>query len=165
MTESLRCHHYQFAHAALRSVAFAHPIQLMALLAAPDAKDAFASLLEQVEETCKEQGEPCDFDPNQIGVHQRRAAGHPCAVVEMPPPRATGEAYYAAPVLLMDADPEKVVMRYFTLEYGAEAGGDAAGTVLGEWGADGHHLSHGAGPVPSLEPFLAAISALLVSAR
>jgi hypothetical protein len=164
MTEPLRCQHYQFAHAALRSVAFANPVQLMTLLATPDVQSAFVTLLEQVEQDCKDGGEPCDFDASQIGVHQRRAAGHPCAVVEMPPPRATSEAYYAAPVLLMDVDPEKVALRYFTLEYAAEQG-DGTGTVLGEWAADGRHVNHGVGPAPSLEPFLAAVSALLVTPR
>lgn len=159
LTDSLRCHHYQFAHAALRSVAFAHPIQLMALLATPEAKSAFDSLLEQVDESCTG-GEPRDFEASQVGVHTRRASGHPCAVIEMPPPRATGEAYYAAPVLLMDPDPEKVTVRYFTLEYSA-AYGDEPSTVLAEWQASGHHVNYGLGPKPSVDAFLDAISTLL----
>lgn len=163
MTQPVRCQHYQFAHVALRSVAFVHPIKLMALLAMPDAREAFGELLEQVEETCKERDEPRDFDASQILVHQRRAAGHPCAVVEMPPPRATGEAFYVAPVLLMHEDPEQVVMRYFTLEYAAAEEGAEAGTVLSEWTADGRHTSYGIGPAPSLEPFLAAVSAQLTA--
>lgn len=160
MTGSPRCHHYQFAHAALRSVAFAHPLQLMALLASPEAKDAFGTLLEQVAENCKDCGELADFDAGQIVVHHRRAAGHPCAVVAMPEPRATGEAYYAAPVLLMRGGPDDVDLRYFTLEYSAAHDAEAS-TVLGEWQADGTHVNHGPGPEPSLEPFLAAVAARL----
>jgi hypothetical protein len=162
LTDTLRCHHYQFAHAALRSVAFAHPVRLMTLLATPEAQDAFSSLLEQVDENCKDRGEPCDFDASQLTLHRRRVMGHPCAVVEMPPPRATGEAYFVAPVLLMAPEPEDVKLRYFTLEYCAAEGEDAqAGTVLGEWQASGQHVNYGVGPEPSLEPFLEAISALL----
>ncbi|HWA76690.1 MAG TPA: hypothetical protein VG937_30365 [Polyangiaceae bacterium] len=160
MTGSPRCHHYQFAHAALRSVAFAHPLRLMALLASPGAKEAFESLLEQVNETCKDCGEPADFNAEQLQIHHRRAAGHPCAVVVMPPPRATGEAHYAAPVLLMHGTPENVELRYFTLEYSTayEAG---PSTVLGEWQADGTHVNHGPGPAPDVEAFLEAIAGRL----
>jgi len=162
LTDTLRCHHYQFAHAALRSVAFAHPIRLMTLLATPEAMDAFTSLLEQVDENCKDRGEPRDFDASQLVLHRRRVVGHPCAVVEMPPPRATGEAYFAAPVLLMATEPEQVKLRYFTLEYCAPDGEHGeAGTVLGEWQEDGQHVNYGVGPQASLEPFLDAVSALL----
>ena len=159
VTASLRCQHYQFAHAALRSVAFAHPLQLMALLATPDVKSAFDSLLEQVDDNCSG-SEPRDFDATELTVYTRRAHGHPCAVIAMPPPRATGEAYYAAPVLLMDPDPEKVTVRYFTLEY-SSADGEQPSTVFGEWEASGQHVNHGPGPEPSVDAFLGAISARL----
>jgi hypothetical protein len=161
LTEVIRCQHYQFAHVALRSVAFAEPVKWLALLATPNARAAFASLLEEVAETCKERDEVGDFDASQLGLHLLRAGGHPCAVVEMPPPRATGEAYFTASVLLLLPDPEPAELRYFTLEYNTVDG--ATGTTLGEWQADGGHLNHGAGPEPNVQAFLSALSALLVN--
>jgi len=161
LTEGIRCQHYQFAHVALRSVAFAEPVKWLALLATPDARAALASLLEQVEETCKERDEVGDFDASQLGLHLLRAGGHACAVVEMPAPRATGEAYFTASVLLVQPELELAELRYFTLEYNTADG--AIGTMLGEWQADGGHRNHGKGPEPNLQAFLHALSAVLVS--
>lgn len=164
MSTSPRCHHYQFAHAALRSVAFAQPLKLMALLASPQATEAFATLLEQVAITCKDCGEAADFSAEDIRVHPRRAAGHPCAVVVMPEAKATAEAHYAAPVLLMGDTPENVELRYFVLEY-STAYEPNPSTVLAEWRGDGTHVNHGPGPAPNVELFLEAVAAQLRAPR
>lgn len=161
---SVRCHHYEFAHVALRNAAFQQPIRFMNLLATPDAQDFMISLLQQVVEHCKDRGEIIDFDVSNTGLYLGRVGGHPCAIVEMPPPKATAEAFYVASVLLMPTeeprDPKEVKLRYFTLEK-TFAYGDPPRTVLGEWAADQGHVNHGIGPEPRLELFVEAISALL----
>jgi hypothetical protein len=160
-----RCPHYTFAHVALRSVAFQQPLQCLAVLASPDARAFIADLLQSVSEFCREQGREADFRANDVVVHMVRAGGYPCAVIEMPPPRATTETFYVALVLLVDPseaspDFEKVALRYFTLEKGFVLDGPPR-TVLGEWTAEGSHVNYGDGPAPGLEPFLQAISELL----
>jgi hypothetical protein len=50
-------------------------------------------------------------------------------------------------------------VRYFTLEAADEHQPDR--TLLGEWSAGADHLEHGAGPEPSLEVFIEAITALV----
>lgn len=165
MTTSPRCHHYQFAHAALRSVAFAHPLQFMALLASPEAAtEAFTTLLEQVAINCKDCGEAADFSAADIRVHTRRAAGHPCAVVVLPAPKATAEAHYVAPVLLMSDQPENAALRYFVLEYSTADEANPS-TVLAEWRVDGTHVNHGPGPAPNVELFLEAVAGHLRAPR
>ena len=160
-----RCDHYGFAHYALRSVAFDRPLETMAAFASPDAERFLGALVEMVAEQC--QGQPgAGLTVGDLKVHAVRAAGRPCAVLEMPPPRGVTEAHFVALVLqwtepLPETEPmPKDALRYFTLERGVCLGGPPR-TVLCEWTAEGSHRNFGDGPEPRLESFLEAVARLL----
>jgi hypothetical protein len=156
-----RCDHYAFAHQALRAVALDNPLGCLAVLASPDARPFLADLVRSVTEFCRDRGmEPsAGLAVDDLTVHRVRALGHPCAVVEMPAPRAAAEAHYVA--IALTAEPsENPEARYFTLEKGLQLDG-AARAVLCEWTADGTHRNYGDGPPLGVERFLRAIEDLL----
>jgi hypothetical protein len=160
-----RCHHYALAHYALRGVAFEHPLAFLGVLASPDAQRFLAELLQSVSKQCKEREPEPDFTVEQIVVHKRRVGQYPCAIVEMPQPRATTEAYFVAAVLLADTekplqDKKDLTLRYVTLEMGSSLAGNAR-TVLGEWAVDGSHVNYGTGPNPKLEAFVGQLAEVL----
>lgn len=157
-----RCHHYTLAHYALRSVAFDDPLAYLGILVSPDARSFLAHLLRSVSEHCKEQEPQPDFGIEDITVHPVRVGRYPCAVIELPRPRAITEAYFTAAVLLADpADGLPVStpmeLRYFTLEKGFVLAGPPR-TVLCEWTSEGTHVNYGDGPVPQLEAFVRAVA-------
>jgi hypothetical protein len=159
-----RCPHYTFAHQALRSVALADPLPCLGLLASADAGRFLAGLLESVSEHCAALGEKADFTADDIRVHPTRVGSYPCAVVQMPPPRAITEAFFVALVLLAAPEdpperPEDARLRYFTLEKGFSLDGSER-TVLCEW-TETRHVNYGDGPAPHVEAFVAAVSELL----
>jgi hypothetical protein len=153
---SPRCAHYQLAHVALRSVAFQNAYDFMSLMAGDEALGVLASLLEQVREHCV--GEEL-LEPDELTIHRIRVLGSPCLIVEMPPAEVPPEAHFVAVWLTANDGPETGQVRYFTLEAADEQ--QLARTVLGEWSGAGEHLYHGAGPEPSLEAFIDAVTALV----
>jgi hypothetical protein len=159
-----RCHHYTFAHLALRQVAFDEPLTCLGVLASPQAREFLADLWGSVCEHCARMGEKPDFTADDIRVHTLRAGGYPCAVLEMPAPRGVTEVHYAALLLLVDTSreeapaPEDVRLRYVTLEKGWSDGPPV--TVLCEWTKDGTHRNHGSGPPAELGAFLEAVAGL-----
>lgn len=161
-----RCHHYMFAHAALRMAAFENPLAFLGTLASPDANEFLASLMASVSDHCRERQAQADFRVEDLIVHKVRVGSFPCAVVEMPRPRAITEAFFAAGVVLADlsagAPPSDVGLRYFTLEKGMHIDG-ASRTVFCEWTSSGSHLNFGEGPGPALGPFLEAVRELLAT--
>lgn len=159
-----RWHHYAMAHLALRSVGLDDPLLYLAVLASPDRDDFLKSLFESVCERCDERAKP-DFIASDIHVHAVRAGVYPCAVVEMPTPRTTTEAFFTALVMLIDPatsslpeERKNVPARYFTLEKGFSLDGTPR-TVLGEWTTESH-LNYGDGPEPTLESFVERIAAM-----
>jgi hypothetical protein len=162
-----RCHHYALAHYVLRSVAFDDPLAYLGILASPDAHKFLAHLLRSVSERCK--NEQPDFAAEDIAIHPVRVGQYPCAVIELPQPRATAEAYFTAAVLLADLQdqvPESAQrkLRYFTLEKGFVLNGPPR-TVLCEWTSEGSHVNYGDGPLPQLEAFVRAVEELLSRSR
>ncbi len=160
-----RCHHYTFAHLALRSVAQEQPLAFLGVLASPDARRFLANLFQSVSEHCKEREPKPDFGIEDVAVHPVRIGHYPCAVIEMPRPRATTETFFVAAVLLADLDQglpdsKDVKLRYFTLEKGFVIGGPPR-TVLCEWTAEGSHVNYGDGPEPQLEAFTEAVREML----
>lgn len=160
-----RCHHYVFAHVALRSVAFDHPLGFLGMLASPEPHRLLSDLMQSVSEHCREMEPQPDFHVDDIAVHTVRIGKYPCAAIEMPRPRAMTEAFFVAAVLLVDPalgmpDPSEVTLRYFTLEKGMSHDGSPR-TVLCEWTRDGTHANYGDGPAPRLESFTAAVQDLL----
>lgn len=149
-----RCAHYQLAHVAFRSIAMQNPLEFMSLMVSEKARDFVASLLEQVAEHCSE---PPDFDADDVTLHRTRVLGSPLLVIEMPETKEFAEAHFAAAWLAVNDGPEASQLRYFTLEASDPAFGHS--TVLGEWEASGEHVSYGSGSEPTLEAFVAAITA------
>jgi hypothetical protein len=162
-----RCHHYALAHYALRSAAFGDPLAYLGILASPDARGFLAHMLRSVSEHCKNE-EP-GFAAEDIAVHPVRVGRYPCAVVELPRPRAAAEAYFTAAVLLADLQdrtPESapLELRYFTLEKGITLAGPPR-TVLCEWTSEGSHANYGDGPMPQLEAFVRAVEESISRSR
>jgi hypothetical protein len=155
-----RCHHYMLAHVALRMAAFEHPLGVLGILGSPDGRRFLADVLKSVSEHCKGRGPGPDFGADDLKICQGRVRRYPCAVVEMPRPRATTEAFFVALVLLADPDermpPADIKLRYFTLEKGFVLGGPPR-TVLCEWTSEGSHANYGDGPPPRLDAFIRAV--------
>jgi hypothetical protein len=164
-----RCHHYTLTHYALRGVAFEQPLTFLGVLASPDASRFLADLMQSVSDHCRAREPSPDFAAGDLTVHKVRVGRYPCAVVEMPRPRATTEAFFVAAVLLVDPGqgvpaPNEVGLRYFTLEKGLVLGGPPR-TVLCEWTAEGSHVNYGDGPAPRLEAFTRAVEKLLSTSQ
>jgi hypothetical protein len=161
--------HYVFAHYALRSVALNDPVFYLGVLASPAGSQFLDDLLTTVSEHARPDDPPPDFSAADCRIHTVRAGVYPCAVVEMPPPRAMTEAYFTAAVLLLDpaqeqADLTNAAVRYFTLEQGFDLEGHSR-TVLCEWNKDGTHVNFGEGPSPTVERFVSALSRRLLPAE
>jgi hypothetical protein len=161
-----RCHHYTLAHHALRHAALDQPLEFLATLSSRDATRFLSHILRQVSEHCRGREAGPGFGVDDITVHTVRAGKFPCAVIELPRPRATAEAHMVAAVLLHDADspPGEGVgqsLRYFTLEKGMTLDG-VSRTVLCEW-TDEMHLNYGDGPPPEVPAFVAAVSSKLAA--
>ncbi|MEM1182789.1 MAG: hypothetical protein AAGM22_30875 [Acidobacteriota bacterium] len=149
---------YVFAHYALRQIALDDPLQFLAIVASPEAEEFIGAVLEDVEEQV---GGKIGFDAAAVTIHLGRAKRFPCAVIELPEPKESPEAFMVALVALFDPEngppPDSIEGRFFTLEKGASFDGESW-NVLAEWTADGGHSNFGAGPAPELGPFVAAIS-------
>lgn len=166
-----RLHHYIFAHQALRSLIFARPLELFALLGLEHKGLAILQTIWKKvgEELQAHGGTPL---PDQgLSAEIARSDGRPILLVQLPPPSGTTEAYFVA--VIMTAPPRKrwlrspnpPEIRYFTLERGADLShmfpGFEAHNVLGEWTKDGSHLNHGPGPAAEKGAFLAAVAAMV----
>ena len=155
-------HHYVLAHYALRQMALDKPLQYLAVLASPDADRFIASLFESV---CEQLKQPPDFGADAVIAHHVHIKEYPCAIIEMPQPKDTTEAYFTALVAFAKLndkappDPENVSARYFTLELGFSLDGTPR-TVLAEWSKD-RHINYGDGPKPTVEAFAGSIEGLI----
>jgi len=168
-TEQPRCRHYMFAHVALRQMAFEYPVEVIAALGSGKSSELIDDLWNSVDQACTEQGDNDQppVNPADIKVHRMRIGEFPTAVVEMPKPIGTTEAYFTAIVLCVDPKQaghakDDMKVRYFTLEKGAILDTDDFDrTVLCEWTADGSHINSGGGAIPELSSFIEAITAQL----
>jgi hypothetical protein len=156
-----RCQHYFFAHYALRQAAFDDPLACLAILASPKEREFLASLWASVARHCEGHGEASGLSVEDVTVYRLRVGEAPCAVIQMPPPRGTTEAYFVAMLLHLPPsgkvnEPADINLRYFTLEKGSSMGG-ASRTVLCEWTKDGSHVNFGEGPEAELSAFIAAV--------
>jgi hypothetical protein len=142
----------------LPSIALADPLTMMSALASDHADQILGWLLRQVNERCARAGSSVTLERDELKLHLLRIKDCPCAVIEMPPPQETTEAYYVAMLLLGD-EPAQAKLRYFTLEYSTVYMAEPT-TVLAEW-TPTEHTNFGPGPAPSLGAFFNAISALL----
>jgi hypothetical protein len=163
--ERQRPGHYLLAHVILRQIALSNPLQYLALMASPRAAEFLKDIHADVVEDCRRNGETVDFSPDELKIHCVRLGDFPCAVIEMPPPAATPEAYFTALVVYistaddLSADPQPVPARYFTLEKGMSFGNSqmvTPRTVLCEWTSTAHS-NFGDGPEPTLEAFMKSL--------
>ena len=164
-----RCDHYTFIHLVLRQTAFDDPMKCVSTLGSPACDEYLAQLWESVKETCEEYSQPVELSPSDIMVHRLRIGDHPCALIEMPTPAAPGEVFYAALVInLNPSDRTKGFsdrpVRFITLEETGRGGG-ALTTVLGEWISHETHISHGPGPYPSIDEFIAKVTELITDRK
>lgn len=154
--------HYLFAHIALRQIALDRVLGVLGMLSGDQSKKFIASLLSTLSEDLKH---PAPFTADDIFIHPLRLGNYPAAIIEMPVPRETAEAYFTAMIALIDleepppADLTTIPARYITLEKGVSLDKKPR-TVLGEW-TESSHLNFGTGPDPTLAGFEAAINQLL----
>lgn len=140
-------------------------MKCVSTLGSPDCDEYLATLWESVKETCEQYSQPVSLSPSDIMVHRLRIGDHPCALIEMPTPASPGEVFYAALVInLNPTDRSKGFsarpVRYITLEETGRGGG-ALTTVVAEWIGEETHITHGPGPYPSIEDFMAKVTALI----
>ena len=152
-----RPHHYEFAHRAIREIAFHDPVMFLAVAASPKANEFLEDILKLVEENRTDATSKPDFTATDIHLYPTCIGAYPCAILEMPEPEGTTEAFFTAFVVLADLAEgqeglENAEARYFTLEKGFHIDGNPR-TVLGEWRKDGSHLNYGDGPLPLLTHF------------
>ncbi len=152
------CHHYTFAHIALRQVAFEQPVACLGMLASPEAMQFLTDVWKRVDEHCRQRGEISTIQPAEFVVHRRRLGDYACAIVELPEPWFITGAHFVALILnvpfdRLDPEDRDVPLLYFTLERGASLDG-VARTVLCGWTRDGAHCNFGNGPEPTLEAFV-----------
>jgi hypothetical protein len=155
------CHHYTFAHHALRQMAFERPLTCLGVLASPDATRFLCDLWGQVDQHCRRRGETSTINPSELVVHTGRVGDFPCAVVEMPEPWFVTGAHFVGLVLGVPLDQlapdlDDPPLYYYTLEKGASFD-DTERTVLGAWTREGSHLNYGTGPEPNVAAFVRAI--------
>ena len=169
-TLSPRAHHYYFAHAALKELAFEDPERVVIALAAPGAERFLAEMWETVgrdvagAEQPQQGADAGPVPPDGIETIPARVAGRPTALVRMPPPRATTEAYFVAIVLNHElSEPVKPApepeLYYFTLEKGFSLDGSLR-TVFCEWDETAHK-NYGDGPPADARRFLDHVAAHL----
>lgn len=160
-------HHYIFAHQVMKHMALSDPARFLAILASEHARDFISDMFNAI---CEKVGaQSPEFAASDIRIHGRRVGGFPCAVIEMPEPKETAEAFFTATVLLADGQaplPEgrPLPARYFTLEKGYSFERRRERTVLCEWTTDSH-LNCGDGPPATVDDFCLAIQDLLKRSR
>ncbi len=159
-----RAHHYVMAHVALRQIGLNDPLRYLAILGSDEATGFLEHIFKMVSGDIDD--EEADFSAEALQVHCQRIGKYPCAVVEMPEPRSTTEAFFTGLVMLKEmgtefTEDEKIPARYFTLEKGFEEDGTSR-TVFCEW-TDEAHSNYGDGPQPTLVGFCEAIEAALNS--
>jgi hypothetical protein len=146
-----RPHPYNFVHVLLPQLAWRRPDAVRRELSDPNlARD----LLHYVWDKAGEDLPPADkVPPRGLRLTWHEVAGRVTALVHLPAPQGTTEAYFSALVYEEDDfdeeehpdDMPEIRPRYFTLE--ATLGlstNDGSPTVVGEWNGDQHrHLGRG----------------------
>jgi hypothetical protein len=154
--------HYMFAHVALRDLAFAEPVKILGILAsAADRVQLFDFVLGEMDARIGDK-ERRSFSSADILFSAALFSDRPCAILQMPPTRAPGEAYFVAivgrfpvpdPGSKLEAKPNEALIDYYTLERTIPSSSEEQ-TVFASWSADGTHSNLGKGCKPSLEDFV-----------
>jgi len=163
-----RQHPYQFTHVLLPQLAWRRPASVRRELADPYlARELLLYVWDKAAETLPASQK---VQPQGLRLSWHEVAGRAVALVQLPAPQATTEAYYSALVYEGEDDPDdedtdEIRPRYFTLE--ATLGlSSAAGapTLLGEWvGELQRHLGPGpaAGRPDTVATFLELLGTVL----
>lgn len=157
---SPRAQHYHFAHTELRRRAHEDPDGLVEKLSDPECEAFLNDLWSRVGNEFRnssDEPEPEPISPEGLDACAARVAHRPAAIITLPPPRATTEAYFVAVVLNHDLDeapkgPPEPPVYFFTLEKGFSLD-DAPRTVFCQW-EDHVHRNFGDGPPPQPRAFL-----------
>lgn len=167
-----RGQHYCFAHRLMPQVAHQFGANTVLLLDRPDDAPGF---LQRRWQAAAQDLHGIDLvapDGLSARVHQR--GGQLAAVVALPAPLVTPEAYFIAivceippqaPADKSDASLDnyretlaQIPVIYWTLEYGFTLD-DSRRTALCQWTNEGSHLNFGDGPAPDESAFVEAIFA------
>ena len=163
-----RPHPFNFAHMLLPQLAWRRPASVRRELSDPFlAKELLHYVWEKAAENLpRNQKVP----PQGLRLSWHEVAGRATALVHLPPPQATTEAYFAALVYEEDDEPadteeEETRPRYFILEATLGLSGPAGpATVVGERAGEVHrHLGRGpaAGHPDTAADFLATLATVL----
>jgi hypothetical protein len=150
---------YAFAHYALRQLALADPLRFLAIAASPNATHFIDAVLKDVAEQC---GRPTTFEAALVKIYPVRVKEFRGAVIELPEPKETAEAYMVALVVLTNTSsseppvPKSVKGRFFSLKKGFSLSNETR-TVLAECDTT-RHPNYGDGPPTTVEAFVAAIA-------
>lgn len=164
--KAARCDHYTFSHVVLRDTVFENPAHVVSQLASAGSGDFIATLWEQVLSICQHFQQMVSINPDDILIHKIPVGTFPCVLIEMPTPQFETEAFFIALVLTLDMadqswkDGSRVV-RFLTLEF-AKGDHHDLQTSIGEWTSRERYISHGPGPYPSVDQFVAKVSELVV---
>jgi len=151
--EQVRPHHYCFAHQALPGVLQANPSAFMRRMGSDEATPFLDWMWKKAEEHAKARAETSFADLRHRGF---MLEGCKTAVITLPAPQATSEAYMVAAVLIEspgDSTPARA--RFFTLELHENLDGSRS-TALCEWVGTSHRLL-GFGTAPDITAFVAAV--------
>ena len=171
-TEEARGQHYRFAHRLMPQVAYQYGANTVMLLDRPDVTPDF---LQRVWNDAGEGLTGIDLvAPDGLSARVHQIDGKMAAVITLPTPIVTPEAYFAAIVCDVPAPAPtdkseaalasyremltQIPLVYWTLEYGFTLD-DSRRTALCQWTSDGSHLNFGTGPAPDETAFVEAILA------
>jgi hypothetical protein len=159
--ERPNCHHYTFAHVALRQMAFSHPVGCLGVLASPDATKFLSDIWKDVDEHCKKRGETSTINPREFVVHKLCLGDYPCAIIEMPEPWFVTGAYFIGivlkvPINEIDPNDRDAPVDYFTLEKTVDFD-NAPPAILCAWTKEGSHVNFGTGSEPTVAAFIAEL--------
>lgn len=147
-----REHHYRFAHRYLAVIAFKSPDRLqneLHLKGESMLLDAWKSVGKDLPRKQRVAPDGLHLDWAPFGLRE-------VALITLPPPIATPEAYFVAIVFGGALMPD-----VFTLEHADDIETGEPYTVLGEWKVDGTHVNHGRGPQPDKAEMVQTILAHL----
>ena len=156
-----RAHHYEFAHSALKLIAFGDPAVTRQWL---DRGDALGRLWRLWETVGRRLPEDQRLNATGLALNRFGLGLHCCLyTVALPTPERTTEAHFVG-IAITSGGSDGPQMRYFTLEKGLSGPGDPPRTALCEWscGESGiAHLNYGDGPPPTSEDFARRVAPML----
>lgn len=143
-----RDHHYFYAHRVLPTLAFRDTIQTLDILRSENGLDFLTGLWHDMGRQLRARDR---LPPDGLQLEMRRDGKYLYALVTLPPPLYSPEAYMVA--LQFESELLAPRLRYFALELGYLDPAGPRRTVLCEWTAEPAHLNFGDGPPPEVEAF------------